>query len=491
MKNHSKTILFALTAVLLFSSLLQQTTGFCKTKKLSGVTEAVAKPVFSFANCRTGAYQRNTAAYLKQHYGFCEPLTRLYNQTVWALFHYSRVVETRRILINDDNWIFEPWTVEEYYQSRMYSYAKDSAELVGMMEAEARRLYQLQRMLEPNGTHLFVALLPGKELVCSEHLPKNTAYFKEKKITAFEYYSKELKQLGIHHVNFADWFMQIKDTTSYPLFPQTGTHWSNLAAMHVADTLIRYMEHLSGLNMLNLEIGSPFQRTVAPDNDLESLMNLIWPLQKAPNFLADYCYTADSTAVSPQILTIGDSFYWNIINMTRFGTAFRAFPYWYYFSTAYFSGPETKVAKIDLLNQVLSSDFVMLSYSTASLYGMSNGFSQRLLLELCYEPEEIKAKTGQVRTTIKNDSAWMARIHADAKKKGRSNEQELISETNRVIFSNLEHYFPALCDSIPTQRSLKARKLMGDSLVFAKRKIENPQGVIRPLDSGQPKKNLN
>ena len=387
MKSRKLVILFTLTAVLLFAFAIQQATGIFSFKELSGVTEAQAKPDFSFEKFREGTYQSEIEAYLTQHYGFREPLTRLYNQNLWTFFHYSQVVEDQRIVITDDNWIFEPATVEEYYQGRAYYNGEDFTDnLLKQFEAEAQRLLQIQKMLEPYGTHLFVALLPGKEQICPEHLPKNTQYFKEKKITAFGFYSKRLKELGVNHINLAECFMEMKGKVSYPLFPQTGTHWSNLAAIHSADTLIRYMEYLSDSNMVNLTMGSMFQRTLKPDADLESLMNLIWPLQKAPNFLAEACYDYDTTAWRPRLLTIGDSFYWNILNFTPVWDVFKGVPYWYYNSTAYFNDYDFKVthktSELDVLQEVIKADFVMLSYSTVNLYNMSHGFSQSLLNKL-------------------------------------------------------------------------------------------------------------
>ena len=387
MNSRKLVILFTLTAVLLFASAIQQVTGIFSFKELSGVTEAQAKPDFSFEKFREGTYQSEIEAYLTQHYGFREPLTRLYNQNLWTFFHYSQVVEDQRIVITDDNWIFEPATVEEYYQGRAYYNGEDFTDnLLKQFEAEAQRLLQIQKMLEPYGTHLFVALLPGKEQICPEHLPKNTQYFKEKKITAFDFYSKRLKELGVNHINLAECFMEMKGKVSYPLFPQTGTHWSNLAAIHSADTLIRYMEYLSDSNMVNLTMGSMFQRTLKPDADLESLMNLIWPLQKAPNFLAEACYDYDTTAWRPRLLTIGDSFYWNILNFTPVWDVFKGVPYWYYNSTAYFNDYDFKVthktSELDVLQEVIDADFVMLSYSTVNLYNMSHGFSQSLLNKL-------------------------------------------------------------------------------------------------------------
>ena len=382
MKSPTKVILLALTALLLFASMLQQATEVFHFKALSGVTYEAEKPEVSFSAFLDHSLQDSTEAYLQQHYGFREPLTRLHNQALWSLFRYAKVAEDQRIMITPDNWIFEPWTVEEYYQSHAYQHAKDSATIVEMMEAEAQRLLEVQHLLEPYNTHLFVALLPGKEQICGEHMPKNTQYFKEKKITAYDFYAKRLKELGVNHIDLAECFMQMKDTVSYPLFPQTGTHWSNLAAIHAADTLIRYMEWLSDTNMVNILIDNSFQRTLKPDADLESLMNLIWPLKKEPNFLASTSYDCDTTAWRPQLITIGDSFYWNILNFTPVWHVFTSTPYWYYFSTAVFDGDETDISKKDVLQEVIDADFVMLSYSSVALYKMSNGFSERLLREL-------------------------------------------------------------------------------------------------------------
>ena len=373
--------------------MIQQATGVFSFKELSGVTVEQAKPTLSSTSFIEGTYQAETEAYLQQHYGFREPLTRLYNQSLWTLFRYSKVVEDQRIVITKDNWIFETPTVEEYYQSRVYYKGIDySEQLYKDFEAEAQRLLQLQQLLEPYGTHLFVALLPGKEQICEEHMPQNTQYFNEKKTTAYEFYSKRLEELGVNHVDFAEWFMQMKGNVNYPLFPQTGTHWSVLAAQHSADSLVRYMEDLAGINMMNICLNSDFQRTVLADRDLESLMNLIWPLKKQPNRLS-YAYPEeDSTAVHPTLITIGDSFYWNIINLTPFGTVFEKVPYWYYYSTAYFDDEDLtvdkKVKDLDVLQEVIDADFVMLSYSTVGLYQMSNGFSSQLLHKIYYDEGE-------------------------------------------------------------------------------------------------------
>lgn len=396
MKSRILVILFALTAVLLFASMLQQATGMFHFKELDGVTKETPKPQASFASFCDRSLQDSTEAYLKQHYGFREPLTRLHNQTRWTFFRYSQVEEDQRIAITPDNWIFEPWSVEEYYQGLSYHLGYDSAAMAEVFEAEAQRLLKLQKLLEPYNTHLFVTLLPGKEQVCAEHLPENDRYFEKKQVTAYDFYAQRLEELGVNHIDLSAWFQQIKDSVDYPLFPQTGTHWSNLAAIHSTDTLVRYMEHLSDSNMVNILIDNTFKRTLKPDADLESLMNLIWPLQKEPNYLAAATYDYDTTAWRPRIITIGDSFYWNILNFTPVWDIFDGVPYWYYFSTAYFDDEDLKVAHkisdLDVLQEVIDADFVMLAYSTVSLYKMSNGFSEALLQEIKQKQSKINNK---------------------------------------------------------------------------------------------------
>jgi len=460
MKSRTQLILFALTAMLLFASTIQQQTGLFKFKKLGGVTYSKPKPEATWRNFIDGDLQAKSEAYLQQNFGFHEPLTRLYNQTQWTFFRYSKVAEDQRILITSDNWIFEPWTVEEYYQSRAYRYAQDSAEMASFLETEAQLLYKVQKIIEPYGTHLFVALLPGKELICAEHMPENTQYFKEKKITAFDFYSKRLDEIGINNINLGKWFMQMKDTVSYPLYPQTGTHWSNLAAIHSFDTILRYMEWLSDSNMLNIKAGGIYKRTLMPDNDLESLMNLIWPLNKAPNYLAAAYYDIDTTAWHPHLLTIGDSYYWNILNHTPIWDVFDSIPYWYYFSTAYFNGPESSVGKIDILKEVLSADFVMLANSTVAQYDLNKGFAQRFLTEWCYDDEEIAEVKTEMKERIRKNESWMEGIVKKAENQGLPVDSVLNMETSYFIKNRPEECFPALKDSIPNKQSNRAKQII-------------------------------
>ena len=460
MSNHIKIILFALTALLLFASPIQQATGLFKFKRLYGVMEEKPKPELSFHTWTHHGFQDDAEAYLQQHYGFREPLTRLYNQYIWDFYGETFAKERNWVYVSEDGWYFESGYVREFYEGNSWNYAKDSLGMAQILGREALQLSQIQQILANYGIHLFVLLEPGKELIYPEHAPQNTRYHREKVFSAHDFLHRRFKDLGVNCIDAGEWFMQMKDTADFPLFPKTGTHWSNLAAMYVADSLVRYMEDLAAINMSNFTIGEKYVKTKEPDNDLEEWLNLMRPLKGTVNYYAKTQIIDDPSAVKPNLITIGDSFYWNILNHTPFKTIFDRIAYWYYFSSTYFDGPDGNVADIDLLEKVTSADFIMLAYSTPQQYEMSNGFAQRFLMEWCYDDEEIEQLKQKTRERIRQDRAWMAAIAEKAEKLSIPVDSVLNVESLYFIEQRPELCFPALNDSVPVKQSNRAKQIM-------------------------------
>ena len=460
MKADVKVILFSLTAVVLFLFPIQQATSLFKFKKLYGAIEEQHKPQLTAQHWIDHSFQDGTEAYLQQHYGFREPLTRLYNQYIWDCYGMTFAKERNWVFVSDDGWYYESGYVQEYYEGNSWKYASDSLQMASILGREALMLSQTQQILDSMGIHLFVLLEPGKELIYPEHIPANTLYHHEKVFSAHEFLHQRFEDLGIYYIDAGQWFLQMKDTVDFPLFPQSGTHWSNLAAMHVADSLIRYMEHWGNVNIQNFTIGEKYVKTKEPDNDLEEWLNLMRPLKGEPNYYAKTRLVDDPTAVKPRLITIGDSFYWNILNHTPFKKIFGGTPYWYYFSSTYYDGPDGNVADIDLLEKVAEADFIMLAYSTPQQYELSNGFAQRFLMEWCYDDEEIEPLKLKMKERIRNDKAWMAGIEKKAENEGLSVDSVLNKENYYFIKNRPDVCFPALGDSIPLKQSSKAKCIL-------------------------------
>ncbi|MBQ3710664.1 MAG: hypothetical protein II887_08170 [Bacteroidales bacterium] len=455
MKSPVKFILCILTVVVMFLPMAQEHLRLFDFKALTGVVAEDPKPKVTLKHFTNQRLQRWTESHLQLNYGFREPLTRLYNQYRWDLFNQSNMLDQKRLFINDDGWIYESQHVEEYYTGKGRYYAKDSLEMAHYFGEEALRIYQLQQILESQGTHLFVMLLPGKEVVYPEHVPETDRYPHQKVFSATEFYHQTFDELGVNYIDVNPWFLAMKDTVDFPLYPQTGTHWSNYSALYVADSLIRYMEQLGDIKMEHFTIGEREERTVYPDDDLEQLMNLIRPLPKAPNYQAPYTIIEDSTACRPFFIAIGDSYFWNLANATPFGKIMGDLRYWYYFKTVYFDPDHDNIKDVDVMQEVLDADFVMLAYCTPQIYEMSQGFSQQLLLDICCNEEDFERAQKTLAAEIRKNPVWMELLVELANEYDFTIDTVVNGEAKNTILKRPSPYIPALRDTIPTKRSRK------------------------------------
>ena len=455
MKSPLKLILVTLTIVFLLLPLAQEHLRLFDFRPLTGVVAEDPLPKAGLAQFSNQRLQRWIDAHLRLNYGFREPLTRLYNQYLWDFYGQTNLVETKKIYIGDDGWIYESQHVEEYYVGKGRWYASDSLGMAEYFGKEALRLYQLQQILETQNTHLFVLLLPGKEVVYPEHVPETDDYPHNKVFSATEFYHQTFDELGVNYIDVNPWFLQMKDTVDYLLYPQTGTHWSNYAALYVADSLIRYMEQLGDIRMEHFTIGEREERTEYPDDDLEQLMNLARPLPKAPNYYAPYTIIEDSTASHPYLITIGDSYFWNLVNATPFGKVMGNLRYWYYFSSVYFDNKHDNIKEVDVLQDVIDADFVMVAYCTPQIYVMSQGFSQRLLLDICCNHDDLAMAQKQAIKTIHNSPVWMKRMVDLSNEYDIPIDTVVYGEAMNTVLKYPEQFIDILKDTVPTQRSLR------------------------------------
>ncbi len=385
MKTHRTALwLFSILAVLAFLPMVQEHLNWPRVKALAGVHEEVPFPQLTLASCRSGAYQRELENYLQYHYGYRPNTLRIYNQYLWDF--YKKTYVKYSIVEGKEGWLYEPWFVEDYYHGGTYSEHRDSLTLARDLNREALLIYHLQNVLEQHGITLFVCMAPGKDLVYSEYLPENDEPERAVEFVARDYYEERFNQLGVNHINMEQWFMQMKDTVDFLLFPQKGTHWSNIAAVYAADSIFHYLEEKQGIRMNQLVIGEPFVGPYKkPDYDLEELYNLYWPLKKLPQHYVDVSVSPVVGAVKPKLITVGDSFYWNICRQIPMDSLFAGYPYWYYNSTIYYDDNHKTTEELDLASEILSADAVMLIYSSVQLYKMSNGFCKKALIALGHE----------------------------------------------------------------------------------------------------------
>ena len=435
-------ILCLLTLLAFAAIFLQEKFRFADIEALSGAVEKTEKPIFSLSSYRNGEYQEALERYSKENFGFRETFIRCYNQYLWQFY---KSTNTPDVVAGKEGWLFEPGFVQEYYEGLMYKYTDDVSVIQQRLKTEAKRLYFIQEILKEYGVQMFVMMEPGKERIYPEYLPDNIWYKREKKFSAADYYPMVFDTLGVNYLNMCAWFESLKGKVDYPLYPQTATHWSNIAALHVTDTLIRYMEDLGNKNIHNLTIGEPYIcETFDPDNDLEKLLNLQFSILDIPNKYADFSIDSDTAATKPRLLTIGDSYFWNISYHINLDDIFSSHHFWYYNSTVYYDDRYNSTSQVDVLQELLNSDYLMLSYCTTQLYDMPNMFSANALISLCFDDERISEKIESIKRGMYASEEWLASLQQKANEQGRSLEEIMYDDARYLIFMDPEQYFEEL-----------------------------------------------
>lgn len=474
-KNKLYKILFISIIATLTIMFVQTFTHLFSLKSLKGAENNVEMPSLTFDTYKNGSFQTDFDQYTRSNLGFREWLLRLYNQYIWSFY---KKTYNSYVFLGKEGWLYESEFVQDHYESLMYKYTNDTSEMKQRFDTEVLRLWKVQELLKEHDIYIFVNLIPGKDYIYPEYLPENQWFKHPQGLHAYEYYKSKFDELGVNYIDNVEVFRKIKDSVDYQLFPKTGTHWTNIAAAHTFDSIIKYMECLGNKNILNLGFSEKYKdKNREPDDDLEELLNLALPIKPNTNYYTDVTIIPDSTAERPKLITIGDSYFWTIYYNIPLNKIFAKYPYWYYNSTIYFDENNHSTKEIDFEKELMDTDFIMLNYCTAQVYKIGNQFIQNTLLHLCYDSIQINDRAKLVIENIKNNESWYSNIKEKANVEGIGIEKALMKNAIYVIEQEPEKYFAELSGNhMPTSRNTSLAK--SKHLDSFEQKVQNLKNYI-------------
>lgn len=453
MKNHIHQILFISTIIIMALLSVQTFTSFIPLKPLNGVIVNSPMPALTFQNYTNGTFQEDFEKFGKDHFGFREWLIPLYNQCNYDLF---KKTEHDGFFICKDNWLFWGEMLQDQYESLTFKHVSNAEEMAEIFEKDAKTLYYLQEVLKEYGTTLFVCIAPSKNELYPEYLPENNLFYRKGGIHADEFYVKRFQELGINYLDLNTLYKSLKGKVDYPLFYKTSSHYSHISATYAADTLVKFMEEKSKLNIQNFNFGKPYvDKPKKIDRDLEMLFNLIRPIEHIDYYYVDIEPIPDSTAVKPRWLTIGDSFYWNISEKAREAGIFGSTPFWYYNKEVYNDdGSDFYAENHNIADELLEADIVMILWCPINLYELEHNFVDKALLSLCGEES-----VNNIVANIKNSPEWYNAIVEQAKQQNKNVEEMIQLNVEWVIKNNIEKYFNMDDIQIPESRNQRIAPL--------------------------------
>ncbi len=365
-----KKVLFVAVIMLLFIPMFQQHFQLLEERELKGSFESFERQQLTVSAWFEGSYQKKQQDYINQNIGFRNSLVRLYNQIHYSFYNYARA---NGVVVGKENYLYE----------KNYITAHLGRDFIGEEEVEekTRKLQEVSDTLQANGVDLIVLLAPGKGSYYEEFIPEKFAP-ELKTRTNLQAYREALSESRIHCIDMNAWFLDMKDTSQYPLFPKTGIHWSKYGEALAADSIISYVSELRDIHIPNLNIESIMssKKASSADEDIEEGMNLLFQIEDLEMGYPVFKIEKDSSQVAPKLLSVADSYYWGMYNWGFSSQVFRDGSFWYYSRNIY---PESttepnKVEDIDILSKTLEYDVVLLISTDANLYKFAFGFIDQM-----------------------------------------------------------------------------------------------------------------
>ena len=395
-------VLFVVLMVLLFLPLLQAHVLHIPLKPLNGVTLESEQPEFNLEDYRSGDYARQKEAYVGEHFGFREPVIRLYNQYLWDCYKKTYAHD---VVAGKCGWLYTPESVRDYYGTEMLRWQHSPEAAQKRFDLDVKYMNWVRTILKENDVELLAFIAPEKSYLYPEYLPErefDTTTFK-----ACDYFTDRFNATGFPCIEMTSWFHQMRDSVDYPLIPQTGAHWV-FPAVYAADSLFRFMGDLKGIRLPELKIGELHESdNHGADNDLEQLLNLLLPIRKRDGYspTAEVTVERSSAQVKPKVLFVGNSFMWGITNHLPMREVFDEVEFWYYFSTAYTGdplAPSGQVVDYNLLEKLLDFDYIVWFTTANQLNKGTMGFANAAILTLAVDDSTRIAAIRHIADTCKD-----------------------------------------------------------------------------------------
>lgn len=396
---------------------LQKEFNFVEVRTLDGDFVLAEKPSFTWATWFDGNFQRSYDKYLEDHIGFRDFLVRLTNQIDYDLY---RIPHAEGVVVGKNDQLFEFDYIRAYIGEDYIGEA--------MIDRKIRKLKYIQEYLKKEkDIDLVLVFEPGKATFFPEYIP-DRYLDKVSDKTNFDSFLNKAIEHNVRFIDFRNYFKSLKGTTEYPLYPQYGIHWSIYGMWYAADSLISHIEHIRNIDLPDYFIDSMEIENNArrPDYDVGKTLNMLFGLRE--NEILAYPvsrFEENAHKEKPMVLTIGDSYYWNVFNTGLPKNLFQNEAFWYFnkviYPDSYFKSKT--VNDINLQEEIEKQDVILLMVTERFLFTFGWNFIENVYK--LYGPSSIYDKIHDYKCNICTYNVWFTKLIEDAKQRNISLEKML------------------------------------------------------------------
>lgn len=415
--------------LLLVLPAIQRETRIFRVKSLAGDFEYAENPVFTRTGWMDGTFQAAFDTWLEENIGFRNILIRITNQVDFSLFN---LVHAEGVVIGKEKQLIE------YDYIRAY----DGGDFLGEanIDKRIRKLKFLQEYLKAEHDIDFILVFePGKASFYPEYIPEKYLTRKNPK-TNYQYFVNAANDYNVRFVDLNGWFMNMKGTKKYPLYPRYGTHWSEYGMSFAADSLIKYLESIRQIDMNDVYIDSleVELRAHEPDYDMGSALNLLCRLPESDSLAYPvWTFEDNPDKPKPMVLTIADSYFWNIFNTGIPYHLFKNQAFWYFGNLVYpeYYKEPTFATNLNLKEEVEKQDIILMMVTERFLHKFD--FSLVENLHKLYAPQSEYDKVYQYKAEIWIFTEWIDKV-IDKAEKQNTPFFEILEEEAKFVYFNKE-----------------------------------------------------
>jgi len=341
---------------------------------LVGVSNEYEHPEISFSGLLDGTYQEEYEVFYSHSFSGYRLATRLLNEIKFRLFgKVDNIVRCK-----DGSVIFENY-IEEYLGISKTHYC--TPEYLDKLASQIKRLSDLAKS---NGKQLMILITPNKAEFIQEEIPDKYFWmvpeYPENQRGSRQLAAR-LKDEGVMYVDGAT--LLSSQEWSFPVFPETGIHWTREAGIQVLEAMTDCIEKDSGKTLKRISVSgrelqdTPRRGSMNNDDDLWQLMNIISKKR------TEYSYPVETeivpeNCIQPEIFVQGGSFSWTIIELLYDHDIAKDLNFLYY-DVALYGYDNTRNAISGFWDEAIKtsvqkSDLIILEVNEEAVYNMGSGF---------------------------------------------------------------------------------------------------------------------
>jgi len=360
-----KKYFYIVLILMLFLPIAQRFFKFHISEPLNGLAAFSNYPTFHLKDWHEGKYQKTVELFVNDNFGFRNTLLRWANSFDFCIFKYSN---TNELVVGKEGHLFFDYNINSFLGITQQDRKTTDSLFV--------KTDILNKRLKERGVELIFVIVPSNAFYYSDKFPAQYDKY-TKRENDYEYYLKKLNQYKLSYVDYNKWFIELKDTVSIDLFPRHGTHYTYFSAVWLADSLVGYLESRQNIDMPDIIYESTkLDSMTKTEHDLENILNLSHELQNEKLYYYTLKFNTENKT-KPKVLTVGDSFYWPVLNQMIPKNCFENVAYWFYNDVVF---PESFTKKkntdqVDLDSLFNGLDFILIFSSSTLLNKYDyNGF---------------------------------------------------------------------------------------------------------------------